>query len=211
MSQGFTQSGRAPEQGTHGRSRRIKVQSIVAIGSTLMSEVWSGREALARRNLPYRPARAQASAPLRTRSNSRRRRLLGRPSPRTSMITGPVLATTGGLWSTKQVVATAAPTRDSIGRMTSTMRLRAAMSASTRSPARTFVDGFAGDPFTRTWPPSHNRVASGRVFTRRTAHSQRSIRVSSVARGSVTRCWMARPRRGRGERTRPDRTQPHDA
>jgi hypothetical protein len=35
------------------------------------------------------------------------------------------------------------------------------MRASTRSPARTFVDGFAGDPFTRTWPPSHNRVASG--------------------------------------------------
>ena len=132
--------------------------------------------------------RAQASARLRTRSNSRRRRLLGRPSPRTSMITGPVLATTGGLWSTKQVVATAAPTRDSIGRMTSTMRLRSAISASTRSPARTFVDGFAGDPFTRTWPPSHNRVASGRVFTRRTAHSQRSIRVSSVVRGSVTRC-----------------------
>lgn len=73
----------------------------------------------------------------------------------------------------------AAPTRDSIGRMTSTMR--SAMSASTRSPARIFVEGFADDPFMRTWPPSHNRVASGRVFTRRTAHSQRSMRVSSVA------------------------------
>ena len=166
-------------------------------GSTMRWE-WSGREALARRNLPHRPAQAQASPPLRTRSNSRRRRLLGRPFPHSSLISGSVLATTGGLWSTKQVVATAAPTRDSIGRMTSTMRLRSAMSASTRSPARTFVDGFAGDPFTRTWPASHNRVASGRVFTRRTAQSQRSIRVSLVARGSVTRCRMARPRPSRG-------------
>jgi hypothetical protein len=66
------------------------------------------------------------------------------------------------------------------------------MRASTRSPGRTFADGFAADPFTRTWPPSHNRVASGRVFTRRTAHSQRSIRVSSIARGSVTRSRIAR-------------------
>ena len=37
----------------------------------------------------------------------------------------------------------AAPTRDSIGRRTSTMRSRSAMKASTRSPARTFVEGFA--------------------------------------------------------------------
>jgi len=72
------------------------------------------------------------------------------------------------------------------------MRLRSAMSASTRSPARTFVDGFAGDPFTRTWPASHKLVASGRVLTRRTAHSQRSIRVSAGARGPVTRSSMAR-------------------
>ncbi len=36
------------------------------------------------------------------------------------------------------------------------------------------------------------RVASGRVFTRRTAHNQRSTRVASVARGSVTRSRMAR-------------------
>ena len=86
----------------------------------------------------------------------------------------------------------AAPTRDSIGRMTSTMRSRSAMNASTRSPARTFVDGFAGNPLTRTWPPSHNRVARGRVFTRRTAHSQRSTRVATVAGGSVTRSRMAR-------------------
>ena len=88
------------------------------------------------------------------------------------------------------------------------MRSRSAMSASTRSPARTFVDGFADDPFTRTWPPSHNLVASGRVFTRRTAHSQRSMRVSSVARGSVTRPRMARLERRRGPPTgnrKPDR------
>jgi len=72
------------------------------------------------------------------------------------------------------------------------MRLRSAMSASTRSAARTFVEGFAGDPFTTTWPPSHNRVASGRVFTRRTAHSQRSMRVSPAAGESVTPSRMAR-------------------
>src|SRR6188472_3563958 len=60
------------------------------------------------------------------------------------------------------------------------------MRASTRSPTRTFVDGLAGDPFTTTWPASHNRVASGRVFTRRTAHSQRSMRVVSAAGGAVT-------------------------
>ena len=59
-----------------------------------------GREALARRNLPQSTRRAQAAERLRRRSNSRRRRLLGRPSPRTSVIPGPVLATTGGLWST---------------------------------------------------------------------------------------------------------------
>jgi hypothetical protein len=44
--------------------------------------------------------RAQASAPLRRRSNARRRRLLGRPSPRTSIIAGPASGTTGELWST---------------------------------------------------------------------------------------------------------------
>ena len=32
------------------------------------------------------------------------------------------------------------------------------------------VDGFADDPFTRTWPPSQIGLASGRVFTRGTAH-----------------------------------------
>src|SRR5512132_1079873 len=53
------------------------------------------------------------------------------------------------------------------------------MSACTTSPARTFVDGFAGLPLTRTCPLSHSWVAMGRVLTRRTAHNQRSIRVSS--------------------------------
>src|SRR5258706_13251785 len=53
------------------------------------------------------------------------------------------------------------------------------MSACTTSPARTFVDGFAGLPLTRTCPPSHSCVAMGRVLTRRTAYNQRSIRVSS--------------------------------
>src|SRR4051794_24118962 len=73
-----------------------------------------------------------------------------------------------------------------MGRITSTMRSRSAMNASIRSPGRTLVDGFADSPFTRTWPPSHNRVASGLVFTRRTAQSQRSTRVASVAGGSIT-------------------------
>lgn len=41
-------------------------------------------------------------------------------------------------------------------------------------------------------PASHNRVASGRVFTRRTAQSHRSMRVSSATAGSVTPTRMAR-------------------
>ena len=43
---------------------------------------------------------AQASARLRRRSSSRRNLLLGRPSPRTSVIPGPATGMTGGLWST---------------------------------------------------------------------------------------------------------------
>src|SRR4051794_30950196 len=66
-----------------------------------------------------------------------------------------------------------------MGWTTSTIRSRSAISAWITSPARTFVDGFAGLPLTRTCPPSHSWVAIGRVFTRRTAYSQRSIRVSS--------------------------------
>src|SRR5688572_14196809 len=65
-----------------------------------------------------------------------------------------------------------------MGRTTSRMRSRAAISASMRSPARTLVDARAGLPLTRTWPPSHSCVAMGRVLTRRTAQSHRSIRVS---------------------------------
>ena len=53
------------------------------------------------------------------------------------------------------------------------------------------VDGLAVDPSTRTWPPSHNRVASGRVLTRRTAHGQRSIRA---------RRWQGDPSRVQGWR-----------
>src|SRR5215212_8977431 len=77
------------------------------------------------------------------------------------------------------MAATGAPTRVSIGRTTSTIRSRSAISAWTTSPARTFVDGLAGLPLTRTCPPSHSWVAIGRVLTSRTAHNQRSIRVSS--------------------------------
>src|SRR5215203_6087268 len=72
------------------------------------------------------------------------------------------------------------------------MRWRSAMNASTREPARTFVDGFAGEPSTTTWPPSHRRVASGRVFTRRTAQSQRSMRVSAGVGESTTWTRVAR-------------------
>ena len=42
------------------------------------------------------PARLQIR---RRHSSSRRRRLLGRPSPRMRMISGPASGTTGGLWS----------------------------------------------------------------------------------------------------------------
>ena len=52
------------------------------------------------RQAPLTGRRAQPSAPLRRRSNSRRRRLLGRPCPRTRIVAGPASGTTGGLWST---------------------------------------------------------------------------------------------------------------
>ena len=49
-----------------------------------------------------------------------------------------------------------------------------------------------------------HRVASGRVFTRRTAHSQRSTRVASGARGSVTRPgWHGGDRHAADDRSRP--------
>jgi len=123
----------------------------------------------------------------RIRSSSRRRRLLGRPSPRIALIPGAISRTTGGgLLSTKHVAATGAPTRCSIGRTTSRIRCRSAIRACTVSPARTLVDGFAGLPFTRTCPPSQSCVAIGRVFTSRTAHNQRSTRVSAAPAGSFT-------------------------
>src|SRR4029077_20375702 len=75
------------------------------------------------------------------------------------------------------------------------MRSRSAISACTTSPARTFVEGFAGLPFTRTWPPSQSWVAIGLVLPRRTAHSQRSIRVSSgtlsARAASISRSYEA--------------------
>src|SRR4051794_17212681 len=65
------------------------------------------------------------------------------------------------------------------------------MSAWTTSRARTFVDGFAGLPLTRTCPPSHSWVAMGRVLTSRTAHNQRSIRVSSAMGVSCRRAFRS--------------------
>ncbi len=87
------------------------------------------------------------------------------------------------------------------------MRSRSAISACTTSPARTFVEGFAGLPFTRTWPPSQSWVAIGLVLTRRTAHSQRSIRVSSgtlsARAASIWRSYEAAA--WSGESSRPQR------
>ena len=51
-------------------------------------------------DLPSSRGPASQSEMPRRRSSSRRRRLLGRPSPRVGVIFGPTTGTTGGLWST---------------------------------------------------------------------------------------------------------------
>ena len=78
--------------------------------------------------------------------------------------------------------AIGAPTRLSIGLMTSTTRSRPWTRASTRSPTDTCEAGFAVRPLMRTCPALHNVVASERVVHRRTAHSHRSMRADSVTR-----------------------------
>ena len=65
--------------------------------------------------------------------------------------------------------------------------------------ARPFGAAWAGLPLPRTCPPSHSWVAMGRVLTSRTAHSQRSIRVSAAAlvlvmtSSRINRSWLRRP------------------
>src|SRR5258706_3241647 len=85
------------------------------------------------------------------------------------------------------------------------MRSRSAISACTTSPARIFVDGFARLPLTRTCPASHSWVAMGRVLTRRTAHNQRSIRVSSDMACSFASIVDAAEGRSAGRSKRLDR------
>ena len=61
------------------------------------------------------------------------------------------------------------------------MRVRSPTSARTVSPGETAVEGLAGLSLMRTWPPRQAAAASGRVLVSRTAHSQRSTRVDSMA------------------------------
>lgn len=115
----------------------------------------------------------------RSRSSTRRSRLVGRPAPggrRNGC--GPSRLTTGGggLWSMKHFAATAAPTRFSMTVTTSNTRSRST-NASTRSPAFTCVEAFAVPRFTRTFPPRQAVVAADRVLKSRTAQSQASTRV----------------------------------
>src|SRR5690606_20657592 len=124
----------------------------------------------------------QARRP-RRRSSWRRSRLVGRPAPRSRTNAGAARSGGGaaGVWSTRQVAATGAPTRLSITRATSSTRVRPLTWAWTRSPTRTGVAGLAGTPLTRTCPPRHAAVARPRVLYSRTAHSHLSTRVSSTA------------------------------
>src|SRR5207237_8363809 len=97
------------------------------------------------------------------RSRSRRSRLVGRPVPRSRTATRGGRLGTGGLWSTRHVAATDAPTRLSMTTATSRMRGRST-NASTREPTFTSVDALAVARFTRTWPPRQAAVAAERVL-----------------------------------------------
>jgi hypothetical protein len=96
------------------------------------------------------------------RSCSRHSRLVGRPAPGSRTGIRPLLGRTGagGLWSTRHVAATGAPTRFSMMVTTSRIRSRFAATASTRSPAFTCVCAFAGARFTRTRPSRQAAVAA---------------------------------------------------
>ena len=110
-------------------------------------------------------------------------------------------------------MASAAPTRFWITRITSTIRVVSPTLARTSSPGDTVVAGFAGRSLTRTCPPRHAAAASGRVFVSRTAHNHRSTRVDSMTfimdcrhawgtdhgHGRVRVSQTAQPAAGRGE------------
>src|SRR5918995_838457 len=118
----------------------------------------------------------------RKRSSRRRSRLVGRPAP-VSLVNAAASRSRvggGGLWSTMHSAETAAPTRLSMIRTTSSTRCRPWAWASTRSPTRTVVAGLAGTPVIPTLPPPHAAVASLRVLYSRTAHSHRSTLVISI-------------------------------
>jgi len=78
-------------------------------------------------------------------------------------------------------------------------RSRSAMRASTRSPARTFVDAFAGDAFTRTWLEVLRFVADGLTNRRSrpgcTCHRTRWRRTPAASTPSSG--WPAERRRSR--------------
>ncbi len=63
---------------------------------------------------------------------------------------------------------------------------------------RTVVEGFAGAPFTLTWPPEHASAAVGRVGNNRTAHNHLSMRVCSTHKDRTSRArreadWLLLP------------------
>jgi hypothetical protein len=84
----------------------------------------------------------------------------------------------------KQVTATGAPTLLSSTWRTSSIRSRSPTRAATMSPALTVVEGFAPAPFTRTCPDRQSAVDAARVGAARTAHNQRSTRVTSIRQAS---------------------------
>ncbi len=69
----------------------------------------------------------------------------------------------GGVWSSKQVTATLAPTRLTMMRVTTKMRRPPSVSASTRSPTQMVCAGLALAPLTRTWPARQAADANERV------------------------------------------------
>jgi len=140
------------------------------------------RPAARRRRLATQ-AEGQARRP-RARSSSRRSRLVGRPALRSrgpSPARGP-RGGGGGLWSIRHAAASVAPTRLPGSWATSTTRSRPPSRARTVSPTLTSAAGLARPPLICTCPARQACAARDRVFTSRTAHSQRSILVPSMPR-----------------------------
>src|SRR5688500_4178798 len=114
----------------------------------------------------------------RSRSRSRRSRLVGRPAPRsrTGTTDGASRGGGGGVRSSTAVAATVAETRFTIVWRTTRIRSNPPMRTRTSSPGRTGCAAFARSPFTRTWPARQAVVAADRVLNWRTAHSHASMR-----------------------------------